>query len=535
MVLAILAGGLSGLCNILFIATVNKALNPHAAHSLYSVTVLVSLCLLVIVLRFSSNVILIRLSEKLVYELRVRLSREILCVPLRHIELKGPHSLFAVLTEDIGRLAELALNIPNVCVNAAVVVAGLFYLFVLSARVALLMMFVILLGVFIYSLLRVRAARYFHCAREQQNELMKHFRSLTDGIKELKLNRIRKSYFVSTLKATAGDLQRQLVVGNITSELALSWAELTFLALLSVLVLLGKTGPYGLAPAVLSGTILALLCIRAPLETIVDIFMNLTHAQVSLSKIEQLGLSLQAEKEESPKEIGFAPASPLYAIEMQEMTYSYRSEAESFTLGPLNATFCPGEVVFISGGNGSGKTTFLKLLSGLYTPESGNIRCNDARVNDLERDEYRSRFAVVFSDFHLSDTIACPPCAELDELATQYLKDFRLDHKVTVRQGVFSTINLSQGQRKRLALAAACLEDKQIYVFDEWAADQDVFFRQKFYREILPELKRKGKTLFVATHDHQYFDIADRILVLEEGKLWKDTVPDDAKLARLTS
>jgi putative pyoverdin transport system ATP-binding/permease protein len=535
MILAILAGILSGVGNVLFIATVNRALNPNAASLPYKAAALAGLCVAVVVLRFSSDVILIRLSEKLVYELRIRLSREILGVPLRQIEVIGPHSLFTVLTEDVGRLAELALNIPNVCVNAAIVAAGLFYLFALSVRVASIVVLAIVLGVSIYSLLRVRGAQYFHRAREQQNELMRHFRALTDGIKEMKLNGIRKAGFISRLEATARDLQCELVAGSSMSELALSWAQLTFLTLISILVLPDRTGPYGLALAVVSGTILALLCIRAPMETIVEMFMNLTQAQVSLSKIDQLGLSLRAEKKEPTTEPGFQSVSSLRGIEMREVTYSYSSEAESFTLGPLDLSFYPGEVIFISGGNGSGKTTFLKLLSGLYGPESGYMKCNDALVEDLARDEYRSRFSVIFSDFHLSSNIARTPCAELDEMANRYLKEFRLDHKVTVRDGVFSTINLSQGQRKRLALAAACLEDKPIYVFDEWAADQDVFFRQKFYREVLLELKRKGKTLFVVTHDHQYFDIADRILVLEEGKLRKDMTAANAELSHFVS
>jgi putative ATP-binding cassette transporter len=208
---------------------------------------------------------------------------------------------------------------------------------------------------------------------------------------------------------------------------------------------------------------------------------------------------------------------------MEGIYHSYHSETDSFSLGPLDLSFRTGETVFVSGGNGSGKTTFIKLLCGLYVPQSGELRYNGVPVTNENREDYRSQFAAVFSDFFLSDMIARTPSPELDTLGERYLKEFLLAHKVQVRNGMFSTTDLSQGQRKRLALVAACLEDKPIYIFDEWAADQDASFRQKFYYEILPELKRKGKTLFVISHDQQYFSQADRLIVLEEGRLWKDT------------
>lgn len=526
MMLAILAGALSGVGNVMFIATVNTALHPRPGSMALRATILAALCIGVVLLRFSSDVILIRLFEKVVYHLRTRLSGEILTVPLRRIEVLGPHSLFATLTEDVGRLADLALNIPNVCVNAAIVIAGMLYLFFLSRRVMLVVMLVITVGVVVYSLIRIRAVRHFQRARERQGELMKHFRALTDGVKEMKLNKAREMQFTSRLQGTAQDLQRELITGNTTFMLALSWAQLTFFGLISVVLLFApQLGAYGLAPAVLSGTVLALLCIRVPMETIVGMFVGFTRAQISLRKIDQLGLSLGTETEatvEQQQEI-VSSIHPVLTIEMRGVTHSYRSDADSFTLGPLDLSFRAGEMIFVSGGNGSGKTTFLKLLTGLYVPESGHIKCNELPVTEPNRANYRSIFSAVFSDFHLSDTIARQPSAGLDEIATDYLKQFRLDHKVTVKNGVFSTTDLSQGQRKRLALIAAILEDRPIYVFDEWAADQDVSFRQKFYHEILPELKRRGKTLFVISHDQHYFDFADRLIVLEEGRLWKDT------------
>ena len=94
----------------------------------------------------------------------------------------------------------------------------------------------------------------------------------------------------------------------------------------------------------------------------------------------------------------------------------------------------------------------------------------------------------------------------------------QLDHKVRIEDGAFSTIHLSQGQRKRLALLTSYLEDRPIYVFDEWSADQEPMFREIFYRHLLPGLRAKLKTVVVITHDDRYFDAADRIIELDYGR-----------------
>jgi putative ATP-binding cassette transporter len=112
----------------------------------------------------------------------------------------------------------------------------------------------------------------------------------------------------------------------------------------------------------------------------------------------------------------------------------------------------------------------------------------------------------------------------LDERAFKYLSQLQLNHKVQVKDGTLSTTELSQGQRKRLALLAAYLEDRPIYVFDEWAADQDPHFKEIFYRQLLPELKARGKALLVISHDDRYYHLADRLIKIDYGQVVQDEV-----------
>jgi putative ATP-binding cassette transporter len=185
----------------------------------------------------------------------------------------------------------------------------------------------------------------------------------------------------------------------------------------------------------------------------------------------------------------------------------------------VDLTFRRGELVFVVGGNGSGKSTLAKIVTGLYPPEAGRILLDGREITDANRDEYRQLFSTVFADYHLFESLLGMHSPELDLQAEEYLTQLHLNQKVKITDGRISTTALSSGQRKRLALLTAYLEDRPFYVFDEWAADQDPLFKEIFYRQLLPELKSRGKTILVITHDDRYFDAADRILKLDYGQL----------------
>ena len=155
-------------------------------------------------------------------------------------------------------------------------------------------------------------------------------------------------------------------------------------------------------------------------------------------------------------------------------------------------------------------------------PDSGAISMNGIAIEPGREEWYREHFSTVYSDFFLFDRVHGPGGPELAAVGERYLSSLQLEQKVRLEDGRFSTTSLSQGQRRRLALLSAYLEDRPIYVLDEWAADQDPAFRKVFYTELLPDLKRRGKTVVVVTHDDRYFKHGDRIIKLEYGKIAVD-------------
>jgi putative ATP-binding cassette transporter len=206
------------------------------------------------------------------------------------------------------------------------------------------------------------------------------------------------------------------------------------------------------------------------------------------------------------------------------VTHSYPGEkgGDGFTLGPVDLSVMPGEMLFVVGGNGSGKTTLVKLLTGLYPAGSGTIRYNGRAIDAGSIEAYRQAFTVVFADGFLFPSLLGLAAPGLDDRAGELLSDLGLDRVVHVENGTFSTTDLSQGQRKRLALLGACLEDRPVLVLDEWASYQDPVFKRAFYLEILPGLKARGKTLIVISHDEEYFFVADRVVHLSAGMMLGD-------------
>jgi putative ATP-binding cassette transporter len=515
---SVLAGVLSAAANILLLALINSALNASGRTGASLIWRFMGLSLFALAAKVTSELVLIRLSQQTTYTLRLKLWRQMLAVPLRRHEELGRHRLLTALTDDVFTIAGFVSFLPSLCMSVAVVLGCLIYLGWLSWTVLALVLGFMVVGVATYQLPVRRARRYFRLVREGQDALFKHFRGLTEGIKELKLHGERRRFYSGAFERLATSQRRYNTIAASIFVAAASWGQILFLVLVGVIVMT-LPGYGGFDRSVLTGAALALLFMRAPLEAILAALPNLGGASVAVSNVEQLGLSLVAESE--PEADVFGPARSWQSIELRGVTHAYRGERDGhdFTLGPLDLTLRPGEMVFLAGGNGSGKTTLAKILTGLYPPERGQIRLDGEVVDERNRERYRQLFSAVFSDFYLFEHLNGLGADDLDARAHDYLTRLRLDDKVRVTDGALSTTELSQGQRKRLALLAAYLEDRPVYVFDEWAADQDPFYKDAFYNELLPELRARGKTLFVITHDDRYYHLADYVVRLDYGQM----------------
>jgi putative ATP-binding cassette transporter len=521
--IAIVTGFLSGGSSAGLIALISRAASSGSPEGFTSIAWgFALLAIIALITSIISQVMLIRLSQNAVLKLRMHLSRRILGSELSHLEDLGNPRLLATLTEDIQAVANAVYQMPFLFINLAMVVGCIAYITWLSWLVLVMVCAISIVAIASCQWLLTEGRKFLALARDDEDRLFKHFRTITEGIKELKLNYLRRQVFLEEkLQGTANEFRHHNVKGLTLFATTSSWGQLIFFFAIGF-VLFVLPHLLSINTTTLSGYILTFTYLMLPMDNIISKLPLLSKAGIALQKIDSLGLSLATRSEVAT--IPPAMKTSWQTLKFNNITYTYDTNQEdnSFIFGPINITLYRQELIFIVGGNGSGKSTLAKLITGLYIPANGEIWFDEELINQENREWYRQHFSVVFSDFYLFDELLGLKNANLDTQATKYIKQLQLDHKVKVENGQLSTTALSQGQRKRLALLTAYLEDRPIYLFDEWAADQDPIFKEIFYTQLLPELRSRGKTVLVISHDDRYFHLADRIIKLDYGQIEYD-------------
>ncbi|MGC3975794.1 MAG: cyclic peptide export ABC transporter [Nitrospira sp.] len=537
VICSVAAGVISGLAGAGLLAVIHQAMNEFPVSSSLAWSFL-GLAVAVAACKALSEILLTRLGQATISELRYQLSRRILDAPLAQLDRLGHHRLLAALSEDTDVIAQAYVQLPLIGINLATTAGCLAYLGWLSWLMLLLVLGIMVIGAVTFQWQERKAIAFFTRSRETSDALFRHFRSIMSGIKELKLHRGRRQAFLTTqLRPTVKAYERDFVAGMTVYSLASSWGLFLFYAAIGMVLFLWPTGQ-AISLQTIVGATLVLLYMMGPFSQIVEWLPGIGRANVALKKIDALGLSLSAATVNDGIEAdgrhgtsaGVLDVRGWHRLDLVGLTHHYAREGEErpFRLGPIDLTFRPGEVTFLIGGNGSGKTTLALLLLGLYPPDSGQILLDGVPIDDSNREAYRQLFSTVFCDFHLFDSLLGLEQENLDGVAQVYLERLQLESKVQIEDGLFSTQALSQGQRKRLALLTAYVEDRPFYLFDEWAADQDPLFRKVFYTELLPDLKARGKSVLVITHDDRYFSWADRCIRLDLGQLAE--TPDSAEV-----
>ncbi len=524
---AVLTGLISGAFGAGLLVLINRALNHHEGSQILLATGFAGLLGGKILANAAARLLLNHFTQRTICELCRDLTRRVLATSLTQLERVGIPRILATLTDDVAVIGWAAQNVPSFAMNVALLAGCAIYLGWLSWPLLVATVGFIAIGSLGYYFLIRRAYSYLQRARDTRDLLFQHFRALTEGIKELKLHASRREAFLSERITPATDaLRRDALAGIWHHTVADTFSQVVFYILIVGILLVTAATP-NVSSETRSGYVLALLYMMTPIWGVMEAWPLFARAQIALEKVNGLGLALQGFDAE-PLENDPRSLRPWKQLDLEGVTYAYPTDSEgrSFVLGPLNFTLRPGELVFVVGGNGSGKSTLMKVLTGLYSPQAGTILMDGRPVTKDNREIYRLYFSAVFSDFYLFDSLLGLNGPDLDGSASRYLVELELEGKVRISSGAFSTTALSQGQRKRLALLTAFLEDRPIYVFDEWAADQDPHYREIFYKRLLPQLKGRGKTIVVISHDDRYYHLGDRIVKIDYGTLVAGTGSD---------
>ncbi|MCM3598084.1 cyclic peptide export ABC transporter [Metabacillus idriensis] len=466
---------------------------------------------------------LVKITYNIIYQKRMELIDRILKSSFHKLERIDNGRIFATLNNDTELIGYSANVVVGFVTSLLTVICCFVYLGTISMWGTLLSIAVIAVIAALYSIVSSSANRYWEEARDTQNVYLKLIDEMLKGYKQLSMHGKKKAEFSEDVRVSSKQYRDKRIISRIKFTNSLIVGETLLILILGVVTFLFPTVFPDIKDFTLIKFIIVFLYLIGPINGLLQAVPEIMQIKISWKRINEFVKEVPMENEKEPIKNNLSEVD-LFVEEIgfHNLTFEFNDVEKNFVIEPTSFVARKGEIIFITGGNGSGKTTLAKLMTGLYPPEEGYLTINGKSVDSSAVGEY---YSTVFSDFHLFDKLYEINSAEKQEEINRYLKLLHLEEKVTINDGSFSTVNLSTGQRKRLALLICYLEDRPIYLFDEWAADQDPEFRKIFYQTLLPEMKEKGKIVFAITHDDNYFHVADRMLKMEMGKL-KEIVPE---------
>lgn len=505
------------------------------------------LVLLLLVTTFVSQYALTRLGHKFVYELRTKLVKQIIDTTVPQIDHLGSARLLASLSSDIQSITVAFVRMPELVQGVILSVGVGLYLGWLSLPLLLIVMFWIAMTIWISTLLVKHVYTHLTKLREINDVLYQDYQSIIEGRKELALNQHRaEKLYTDDFLAHAKSYEKTVTKSDTFHLSAVNWSNIMMFA--SIGVIFAISNYLGISMGIATTFSLTILFMQSPLLHAVGAYPTLQTAQVALDKIQSLELA-----EYQPLFRTDNTSQHWQTISLTDVNYRYNvsnnnvsnasdnasnssasnsndtdaqtliakdSDHSGNILKDVNLTLRRGDVVFLIGANGSGKSTLAKIITGIFTPTTGAVTIDKQPVDSQNNADYRQLYSAIFSDQHIFKQLIGKQGQQPDEaLVNAWLHKLNLQDKISVADNQLSTDKLSQGQRKRLAMLIAVAEQKDILLLDEWAADQDPAFRRVFYQTLIPELKALGKTLFIISHDDGYFEHADRLLLMKEGRL----------------
>lgn len=517
---------ISGLGNALIIFMINEALRKSS--NVFQLELFMCFILGIALYVFGQKIVrtkLIKITNDIVYKLRINLMNKILKGSYEDFEKIENGKIQAAMNNDTETISNFANIIITGITSLITLICCFIYLGIISLYGLLLSVSIILIIASIYFLAGRSANKLWENTRDIQNIFFSFIDDIIGGFKELSLHKARCEEFKKDMKATCVDYRDKRGKADLSFANVFVIGELLFTLAIGVVAFVFPVVLKTVDTQSLISYIFVLLYMTGPVHVVLDVIPNLIQVKISWKRVNQfineIAVIEDNDKEENQKHEEVSKIS----LELKDVAYEYSNEGgEIFKVGPINYTYNSGETIFITGGNGSGKSTLAKIITGLYTPKSGEILLNGKKILSKELSQ---KYSTVFSDFYLFKKMYGLDHKNKGDDIEKYLVKLQIKDKLEIKKGEFSTIKLSTGQRKRVALMVSYLEDRLIYLFDEWAADQDPEFRKFFYMELLPELKDRGKCVIVITHDDRYFKLADKVIKMEFGNIVDEELEDE--------
>lgn len=517
----LLLSALVGICSTLSVAIINESAQQvskgnHVTLSFFAF--LLVILLFTITLRKSTQANVVG-TQTLIHRFKMKVMKHVITADLGAVDSIGRSEILQILIRDSQMVSQSVALLATTCQALAITLFMIGYLLTQSVLIFLIVLISVLLIVIFMSRSYGQVRENISNAWHKEGLSFEIFTDFLTGFKEIKMNSLRGSEITADLVSQsrlARDIKTHAMIsmGNFGSNM-----QIISYVIIGVIVFIAPILSKNVATEVMTATT-TVLFLAGSVTMIISALPTLSQANASALELEQLEKRLSLETRSPTKDSAAISYPDIASIRLEDISYTYPSTNgdSAFLMGPVSYEFLAGHVYFIRGNNGSGKSTLMRTLIGLSNPDSGRIYINDKMVQLPANSNYRDKFSVVFSDFHLFKRLYGVSNFST-ELFDEVVKILEMEGKIELHDKIFSNLNLSTGQKKRIALLVALLEGKSVIVLDEWASDQDPEFRKHFYEEIIPGLRSIGKTIIAITHDDQYFEVADHMLTMDQGKL----------------
>ncbi len=520
---------LAGVGNVVLIAVINQAAEKAASSDPIGVRLVILYLLGFGFFFYANRMALMEANDLLQHRLamlRRQMVEKIRRTPLRTLERIGQGDLISVLGHETNQLAQTLPLFVGATQSLFLLNFCLIYLAFISVHAFIGIAALTAAGILFFWRQRLSLEQSLRRIHNHEAAVVERVMDFTEGFTEVRLNADKNDALYRHFVETTEELE------TAQSKVGSKWVVLLQYTNAQIYALLGLT--IFVMPVIFSDfsevihkvVAVAIFCMGS-VTSLTSASQVYTKAEVGLENVARMEAILDEAAMPRAPVVEQSRFKDFRRIEMEGMTFHYRNDDNEvlFTSGPWSLTLERGEIVFLTGGNGSGKSTAVKMLCGLYAPDAGTIRVDGEVVEGGSRQDFRELFGAIFPDFHLFSRLHGLPDIEPERVHAM-LARMGLQDKVTYADGEFSTLALSTGQRKRLAMVVTLLEDQEIFLFDEWAADQDSGFREVFYHDLLPELRSRGKTVIAVTHDDRFWSCCDRRLHMDLGQLMP--APDHA-------
>lgn len=512
---------LVGLTGALIIAILNQAASQVIQNENSVFEFFAFVCCLAFYLYFYriNNTKSIRSTQGLLYRFRLNIINLVLKSDLSVFKFISKNEIQTTVSRDTQMISQAIVTMVNIGQSAAIAFFSLIYLATLSWIASILMLVFLLTSLFFFFQVEKKATAGLRASFLEESTTFDYVAQFLNGFPEIKMSSQRAKSFIEDLVLSAKKSRDSREESLITLGKAFGFLQIVLYVAVGMLIFVVPVLSDTVSDVVLKVATTSLFMVGS-FQSVFTSLPMIVQAEASAKQLLSLKNTLEQLHRENDLKDDKNNYSNVKRLTLHGIEFKYPSldKKMNFDLGPVTTTFESGKIYFMRGQNGSGKTTLMRVLLGLYEPSNGYITIDNQLVSQPSNRHYRDLFAVVFSDFFLFKKLYGISPEKLAD--GQFLiEKFQLEDKVRLLNGQFDTINLSTGQRKRLALMEALLEDKQFVILDEWAADQDPEFRKYFYQVLIPYIKSLGKTLIAISHDDRYFDVADEIITIDQGKL----------------